>query len=175
MLNVNNIVKWAEYFIGPSIGFFVSIFITKILLFFIFIIALNNNLKNSYISSVQTNKFYSWEIKKYIKEFDNYSETDTIKFKGGSREIVIKEKKLPKRIYGLANIKINSCTIYLNSNSIRSSTILKLTTYHELLHCYGFQHVYKNNDLMSRVMSYNITKDNIKKWALRLEEKLYGN
>lgn len=131
---------------------------------------------NSYVYSIDMSSYSNQYVKEFLIEFNKLGNNKAVNFSPPTnpkyvlipRKIYITEKELEKNTLGLARNSFFKCEIELTSGMDYAK--LNLVLLHEFLHCMGYSHTEDPNDLMNAYFNENITKENLKKYALELSE-----
>lgn len=139
-------------------------------------------IKNSYIKEIKGDLLDIELVKKHLDIFNKYGHNAIVKYSTDSkinRPITIEIRKLDQGAYeqiqgvyilGYANTSETECKIAI-WNNIPKEEIFRQTLYHELLHCYFYDHSPDKKDLM--YYKENIVKEAIiKAYAEELEKRL---
>lgn len=128
-----------------------------------------------YVEKIATPYYTNTETIALLDEFNKYSDGNAVSYKDEhvffTRKIHIYDTdKMPSPTYvGVTYPGLFTCDIYL-LRGLDYSTYRKVL-FHEYLHCFGYNHVDKANDLM--YYSVNDTnEDNIKHYAIELGERI---
>lgn len=138
---------------------------------------------NSYIATIDTPTYTNKASKEVLVDFSKLGDNKLIFFnkdKNHWRPIYITEiKDIKYKAYplrpdlitiGLAQVGLTDCKISLKTGL--EYDIFKTTLLHEVLHCFGYKHVYNNpHDLMYPI-SNTVPNSNIKWYAKDLEKRM---
>jgi hypothetical protein len=129
--------------------------------------------KTSYIKYVKSNVYNNDLLNSLLDIFDSYGYNSIIKHEG-KRPIYIIDGKLKPPTIGQAWVYPGWCLIQLSSHL--SFAQLRLVLYHELIHCYGYDHTKFKGDLMYPILDeYDPpTEENVIGWAKTLCDFING-
>lgn len=128
----------------------------------------------TYINNISTPKLTNSETLRVINYFNSLGDYKIIRRKG-SRPINIYEKEFkrdPKRddyLLGQALDLDYKCIIWIDPSRITSSKQYAQVLIHEILHCFGYRHTKRVDDLMAPYYNEDVSEENIKSYAKELE------
>ena len=136
-------------------------------------------IKESYISEIKGDFFQVNLAKKHLDNFNELGHNKIVKFEGGTRPITIEIRTLNQGFYeqirgpeilAYAEYKKDSCKIVMR-DTLYTEIQFRNTLFHELLHCYFYDHSPDQNDLMYYQENL-VTEENIKKYAEEVERRI---
>lgn len=133
--------------------------------------------RNSYISIVNSNVYGNKILYNYLDEFNKMGYNKIITYSEDSnhiRPIFIEDGKLKDPILGEAYVTNSYCMIYLTNKLTLLE--LKYVLWHEILHCFGYEHTKIKSDLMyfESDKTKLPSKSNVESWAKKLCVFLYN-
>jgi len=129
----------------------------------------------TYINKVNTPEMTNaetWRVIDYFNSLGNYR----IMRKEGSRPINIYEYKFKRKknetryTLGQAVDYGYKCDIYIDPSRMTSFHDYSQILIHEILHCFGYRHTKRVDDLMAPYYNDEVSEENIKGYAEQLEE-----
>lgn len=135
-------------------------------------------LPTTFIEGVHTTAYKKEEVYDLIGELNGIADSDVIKYEG-VRAINIYDKPLkafPKnystnkefQVVGQAESSPYSCDITVAAEL--PHYILKVVLWHEIFHCFNFNHVDNRRDIMYHAPSVLFEKRNIKQYLNKIKE-----
>lgn len=124
-------------------------------------------LKTSYISKIEYDKEKTKEIKNILKNFNDKSDKEIIRYRGFRPISIMEDKELKKQGYvGLATVSLTECEIRL-SDTIKKEDFREVLL-HEYMHCFFYEHKNIPGDLMYRSIDFKATERSINYYAHNL-------
>lgn len=128
----------------------------------------------TYIKYIDTPN-YGEDTKIILENFNKLGDNQIVKY-NGTRPITIEEMSLGDELLypgtlGFAVIYPTHCEIKLRTGA--KLLEYKETVLHEYLHCFGYEHINDENDLMNPYETFIDKEENIRYYARDLKERVY--
>lgn len=143
---------------------------------FLLNIYVKHTFKKTYVQSINTPTYP--KAKDILLEFNSYADGVIVQFENveNGRPIIIQEMsdfddQIFPSVAGIAFPKFTGCVIKLNREL--SAKEFRETLIHEYLHCYGYDHIEDEKDLMNPSLNYLDKDESIRDYARRLKEDFY--
>lgn len=120
-------------------------------------------INTSFINIIAANQDQTFQVEQVLDDF-NLLGYNKVVFKSGSRPINIVVGRIDRDYaIGWARVKPGYCDIKIDDRL--SPEDFQQTVVHELLHCYGYEHVKDETSVMNPSVSDKLSRDSIRNYA----------